>query len=143
MHHRDGWEALTALLPPPERRALVLIDPPYEDRAEFATLAARLRQAHARFASGVYLAWYPIKHRTPVREFHAALRDSGIADMLATELVLREPVDPARLNGCGVLVVNPPWRFQAEAGPILAALLNRLGDRERGEGWSAQVLASE
>ncbi len=143
VHQRDGWEALTALLPPPERRALVLIDPPYEARDELATLAARLRLAHGRFGSGVYVAWYPIKHRAPLRSFHAALRDSGIADVVVAELVLREPVDPARLNGCGLLVVNPPWRFEAEAEPILAALLDRLGDREPGERYAVWRLVDE
>ena len=63
-----------------------------------------------------------------MRAFHAALRESGMRDIVAAELLLREPLDPARLNGCGLLVVNPPWQFEAEAAPILAALLDRLGD---------------
>ena len=121
----------------------MLIDPPYEARDELATLAARLRLAHGRFGSGVYVAWYPIKHRAPLRSFHAAVRHSGIADVVLAELVLREPVDPGRLNGCGLLVVNPPWRFEAEAEPILAALLDRLGDREPGEGFAVARLVAE
>ena len=75
MHQRDAWEALGALLPPTERRGLVLIDPPFEDPQEFAHLAAGLATAHARFRTGVFAAWYPIKHRAPVRAFH--LRDAA------------------------------------------------------------------
>jgi 23S rRNA (adenine2030-N6)-methyltransferase len=143
MHHRDGYEALTALLPPPERRGLILIDPPYEAPDEFDRLAARMRAAHARFPTGVYAAWYPIKHRAPVRAFHAAIQQAGIRDVVAAELALREPVDAARLNGCGLLVVNPPWRFEAAAQPILTALLAHLGNGEPGAGASMLRLADE
>ncbi len=143
VHRRDAWEALGALLPPAERRGLVLIDPPYEAPDEFLRLGEGLRAGHARFSSGVFAAWYPIKHRAPVRACHAALRESGIRDIVAAELWLREPLDAARLNGCGLLVINPPYRFEAEAPPILAALLDRLGTREAGEGCSVMRLADE
>ena len=143
VHARDAWEALGALLPPPERRGLILIDPPYEAPDEFERLLAGLRLGHSRFASGVFAAWYPVKHRAPVRAFHAAMRENGIRDIVAAELLLREPLDAARLNGCGLLVVNPPFRFEAEAPEILAALLDRLGTREIGEGCFVERLADE
>jgi 23S rRNA (adenine2030-N6)-methyltransferase len=143
VHHRDGWEALRGLLPPKERRGLVLIDPPYERADEFAMLAAGLRSGYARFRTGVFAAWYPIKHRAPVRAFHGAIEEAGIRDVIAAELCLREPVDPARLNGCGMAIVNPPFRFEEEAAPVLAALLERLGDREPGEGTALMRLANE
>jgi 23S rRNA (adenine2030-N6)-methyltransferase len=143
VHRRDAWEALGALLPPPERRGLLLVDPPYEAPDEFEKLAAGLRLGHRRFAPGVFAAWYPIKHRAPVRAFHIAMRESGIRDIVAAELLLREPLDPARLNGCGLLVINPPFRFEAEAEPILAALLERLGTGEPGAGCSVERLTDE
>jgi 23S rRNA (adenine2030-N6)-methyltransferase len=121
----------------------VFVDPPYEAPDEFSRLAAGLRLGHSRFPDGVYAAWYPVKHRAPLRAFHAAMRDSGIRDVVAAEFLLREPLDAARLNGCGLLVVNPPFRFEAEAEPILAALLERLGTREPGEGFSIARLADE
>lgn len=127
VHHRDGWEAVRALLPPKERRGLVLIDPPFENADEFEQLAAGLCAGHARFANGVFAAWYPIKHRAPVRVFHLAMQESGLRDIVAAELLLREPVDPGRLNGCGLLVMNPPWRFETEASSILEALREQLG----------------
>jgi 23S rRNA (adenine2030-N6)-methyltransferase len=143
VHQRDGWEALGALLPPREKRGLVLIDPPFEDRQEFTHLVNGLRAGHARFRTGVFAAWYPVKHRAPVRAFLDAMEDSGIRDIVAAELWLREPLDPARLNGCGLLVINPPYRFEAEAPAILTALLDRLGNREEGEGWELMRVADE
>ena len=68
---------------------------------------------------------------------------AGLRDVVAVELHLREPLDAARLNGCGLVVANPPWRFEQEAEPILAALLTRLGDREPGEGFSVTRLVDE
>jgi len=143
VHLRDGWEALPALLPPALKRGLVLIDPPYEDPDEFARIARGLRVAHGRFRTGVFVAWYPVKHRAPVRAFHIAMRESGLRDIVAAELWLREPLDPTRLNGCGLLVVNPPYRFEAEVKPILDALLARLGDGAPGAGVSVERLADE
>ena len=143
VHHRDAWEALPALLPPVERRGLILIDPPYERGDEFSQLTATLTAGWARFRNGVFAAWYPIKHRTPVRDFHAGLKASGIRDMVAAELWLRAPVDPTRLNGCGLVVVNPPFGFMEAAPDILRALLDRLGTREAGEGVDVIRLIDE
>jgi 23S rRNA (adenine2030-N6)-methyltransferase len=143
VHQRDGWEALGALLPPNERRGLALIDPPFEDRQEFAALAGGLAAGWRRFRTGVFAAWYPIKQRAPVRQLMAAVREGGIRDVVVAELLLREPVDPGRLNGCGMLLVNPPYGFEQAAPPILAALLDRLGDREPGEATVIRRIADE
>ncbi len=134
VHQRDAWEALGALLPPKQRRGLVLIDPPFEDPQEFTRLARGLAAAHTRFRTGVFAAWYPVKHRAPVRGFHVALQQAGIANVVVAELLLHAPLDPGRLNGCGLAVINPPFRFEVEAQPILAALLERLRtSRHEGE----------
>jgi 23S rRNA (adenine2030-N6)-methyltransferase len=132
VHRRDAYEAIRALTPFPERRGLVLIDPPFEQEGEFDRLAAAIAELRRRFRAGTVAAWYPIKHRAPVRAFHAALRDAGVADCIACELALREPTDPTRLNGCGLLVANPPFRFEAQAEAILRALLPALGRGESG-----------
>jgi 23S rRNA (adenine2030-N6)-methyltransferase len=143
VHRRDAWEAVRGLLPPSERRGLVLIDPPYEAPDEYSRLAAGLRTGHARFGTGVFAAWYPIKHRAPVRSFHDSVRASGIRNIVAAELWVRAPLDPMRLNGCGMLVINPPYRFEEEAPPVLSALLARLGERESGEGTALTRLTDE
>ena len=75
VHNRDAWEALGALLPPKERRGLIVIDPPFENPQEFAELVTGLVKGHARFPTGVIAAWYPIKHRAPVRGFFTQLRE--------------------------------------------------------------------
>ena len=142
-HHRDGYAAVGAFLPPPERRGLTLIDPPYEQEGEYERVMAALRTAGTRFAGGTVLAWYPIKHRAPIRALHAAARAGGLRDLMAGELFLREPLDAARLNGSGLLVLNPPYQFEAGIPPILAALLGRLGSREPGEGTALIRLADE
>ncbi len=144
VHARDGWAALTALLPPPgAKRGLVLIDPPYEQPGEHTRVAEAFATVARRFPGAVAAAWYPIKHRAPVRTLHEAVRLSGVRDVVAAELWLREPTDPARLNGNGLLVRHPPYRWEEEWPPMLAALLNRLGEREPGEGWSSDRITSE
>ena len=127
VHARDGWQALSGLLPPREaRRGLVLIDPPFEQSGEFGRLADGIALARRRFAGGVVAAWYPIKHRAPVRAFHDALRNAGEPNLVCAELLLRPALDPACLNGCGLLVAAPPWGFEAAATTILDAIADRL-----------------
>ncbi len=141
VHQRDGYEAIGALLPAQQRRGLVLIDPPYEKTDEFDRVTAALVLGAQRFGHGIYAAWYPIKHRSPVTAFHHAVQHTGLRDVIACELWLREPTDPTRLNGCGLLIRNPPFGFEAEAGPILAALRDTLG--EAGAGAAILRLADE
>jgi 23S rRNA (adenine2030-N6)-methyltransferase len=140
VHRRDGWEALKALLPPVQKRGLVFIDPPYENPDEFTRLADGLAVARSRFPACVLAAWYPIKHRAPVRAFFAGLTQR---DVVAAELLLRAPLDPTRLNGCGLLVVNPPYQFDQMAETILRALLPLLGNGEAGEAATVTRLADE
>jgi 23S rRNA (adenine2030-N6)-methyltransferase len=143
VHERDGWEALGALTPFPERRGLVLIDPPFEQPGEFERIAEAARLLRHRFRAGIVAAWYPVKHRAPVRAFEQALRDAGLTDILAAELCLREPTDPARLNGCGLMVMTPPFGFAEDARAILSALLPRLSDGEAGAGMEVKMVADE
>ncbi len=143
VHRRDAWEAIGALLPPAERRGLVLIDPPYEQPDDRDRLLAGLRAGHARFRTGVFAAWYPIKDAAGQRALHEGIAASGMGDVVAAELLLRPPVDAARLNGCGLLIVNPPWGFEEWATPALAALCAALADDESGAGASVTRLVAE
>jgi len=143
VHLRDGYAAIAGLLPPRQARGLVLIDPPFEAPGEFDRVLAGLQAGAARFATGVYAAWYPIKHRSPVRAFHEAVRGAGLRDVVCAEMWWREPTDPARLNGCGLLVRNPPWGFEAAATDILTALLGRLDDKGPGHGHTLLRLTDE
>jgi 23S rRNA (adenine2030-N6)-methyltransferase len=143
VHRRDAWESIRALAPFPERRGLVLIDPPFEQEGEFERLATAIAALRHRFRAAVVAAWYPIKHRAPVRAFHTALREAAVPDCLAAELWLREPTDPTKLNGCGLLVANAPFRFEEEAAAILAALEDRLSDGEPGAGAAVTRITEE
>ncbi|WP_165837875.1 23S rRNA (adenine(2030)-N(6))-methyltransferase RlmJ [Novacetimonas cocois] len=131
VHGRDGYEAITALLPPRHaKRGLVLMDPPFEQKDEFQRLAKAIITARRRFATGIIAAWYPIKHRAPVRAFHNTLKDAGERNLLALELTLRPPLDPSRLNGSGMIVANPPFGFADVARHALDVLCRHLGDEE-------------
>lgn len=145
VHQRDGYAAIRAFLPPREhRRGLVLIDPPFEAPDEWETLAAAIGDARARFAAGIVAAWYPIKGRAAARALGDRLVAAGVRDLVAYELLLRPPLDPARLNGCGVLVANNPYGLEAHAGALLAALASRLGDADAPPPtWRIERLAAE
>ncbi|MEZ5442064.1 MAG: 23S rRNA (adenine(2030)-N(6))-methyltransferase RlmJ [Lysobacterales bacterium] len=128
VHCRDGYEALGALLPPKERRGLVLIDPPFETQEqEYDTIVRQLHLAWQRWPTGVYAIWYPIKLRQTIGRFHRRLQDTGMTRMLVGELCLHPDDSALRLNGCGMLLVNPPWRFEQTLAEILDALLAHLG----------------
>ena len=122
VRHMDGYEALRAWLPPPERRGIVLVDPPFEQRDEFRYLLKGLKDGHRRFETGIFVLWYPIKDRAPVEAFHQALGHSGLKRILVAELLLRPPDDPERLNGCGLIVINPPWRLDSDLALLVAGL---------------------
>jgi 23S rRNA (adenine2030-N6)-methyltransferase len=143
VHARDGWAALSALLPPVQKRGLVLIDPPYEQGGEHDRLVAAFRTVAARFPAAIVAGWYPIKHLSPVRTLLEGLRLSGVRDVVTAEIWLRDPTDPTRLNGCGLLVRHPPWHWDTEWPPILDALLLRLGGGEAGEGVRAVRVTDE
>ncbi|WP_428493216.1 23S rRNA (adenine(2030)-N(6))-methyltransferase RlmJ [Rhodopila sp.] len=143
VHERSGWEALNALLPPREKRGLLFIDPPFEATGEFSTLVDGFRCGHDRFGHAMSAAWYPIKHMAPVRHFHAELASLGIRDIVTVELYLREPTNPGRLNGCGLVVINPPYQFEDQALSIAMAILEGIGDDENGRAVSVARLADE
>ncbi|MDB5413988.1 MAG: rRNA ((2030)-N(6))-methyltransferase RlmJ [Rubritepida sp.] len=143
VHRRDGWEALRALTPFPEKRGLVLMDPPFEQPGEYERLTAAITDVSRRARGLVQAAWYPIKGRAPVRAFHTALADSGVKDILAAELHLREPTDAARLNGCGLIIVNAPYGFEDAAREMLTELRGRLSIGEPGDGWALTRIADE
>lgn len=129
--HLDGWTALGSLIPPPERRGLVLIDPPYEELGEIDRLGAALARAVAKWPTGTYLGWYPIKDVALVDAMVAELHGALTRPALRLDLLVSEP-DPTRLNGNGLIVINPPWRLAEEAMLFLPALAERLARQDYG-----------
>lgn len=125
VHEADGFAMLKAVVPPRENRGLVLIDPPYEQPREFEQLARALRDAVRRWRNGIYFAWYPIKARAPVEQLLDAVRSMGVQGYAAELLTLPEDV-PQRLNGSGVVLINPPWRLDEFLRTALAPLAEFL-----------------
>lgn len=109
----DGYKELLALLPPPERRGLVLIDPPYEDDKEFARAAQTLIAAHRRFATGVYMLWFPVKSEAAADAFCGEIANHGIEKLLRIDIAIKPPpAKPGRgepMAAAGLLIVNPPF----------------------------------
>ena len=138
----DGWLALGAQLPPKEKRGLVLIDPPFEEPGEFERMVAGLKSAQRRWPGGIYTLWYPIKDRGAVADFRAALAASGIPRVLDISFEIRGPSAAPTLDGCGMVVVNPPYTLQGEMQVILPALAKVLGDG-RAARFAIQPIAGE
>lgn len=122
----DGYTALRSILPPPEKRAFVLIDPPFEHPAEFADILKGLGDALRRFPSGTYAIWYPITERARSDEFKARLSELNPPPTLSVELQVASEASQVRMKGCGLVVINPPWQIDGTLREVLDALVPRL-----------------
>lgn len=133
----DGWTALNAYVPPTERRGVVLVDPPFEAMDEFSRLAQALEAAHRKWATGIFLVWYPTRGRQDSDALAKRLRRSAIPKVLRVEVDFAPQRDPGRLGGCGLIVVNPPWTL----GDELEVLLPSFAKAFAGDGrvdWIAR-----
>jgi 23S rRNA (adenine2030-N6)-methyltransferase len=128
VHQRDGYAALRALLPPNVAgtrfaRGLVLVDPPYEAQLdEFDAALAALRDGLARWPQAVYALWYPVKQRRALQPFYRAAATLPAKSVLLAELLVRPDDSPLRMNGSGLLLLNPPYQFDAGLRTSLQAL---------------------
>lgn len=132
----DGYTAMKALLPPPEKRGLVLIDPPFEVTNEFELMVKGLESAYERWATGIYVFWYPIKDRADINQFHKNLKATGIRKIVAADFYLRKPHDLDILNGCGLVLVNPPWTLGQELNTIMTKLVPLLAGKTGSYHWT-------
>lgn len=128
-YFEDGYKLLNAVLPPLERRGVVLIDPAFESSNEFKQLIKHLKAAYQRWETGVYAIWYPIKSRTALQKFHRDLLATGIPKILAIQLYVYPDDVELRLNGAGVVIINPPYQLDTELTQVLP--------------WLSQLLAVE
>ena len=121
----------------------MLIDPPFEQQAdEFDLVAGALEPAFERFATGVYAIWYPIKRRHDINRFHRWLKACGMHKTLVAELLLRPDNSALRLNGCGMAIINAPWKLDETLAQLLPAIADLLVV-DRGGGHSLQWLVRE
>lgn len=143
IHQRNAYKGLPALLPPREKRGLVLIDPPYEEeRDDYAPVVELLQKAHAKWPGGIYALWFPIKDYHAITRFYRRLRNTGIARMLTTELCVLPPDNQLGLNGTGMVIVNPPWQFAEQARDLLQWLRPLLSEH-KGASCKVEWLAGE
>ncbi|HEX4481884.1 MAG TPA: 23S rRNA (adenine(2030)-N(6))-methyltransferase RlmJ [Rudaea sp.] len=127
VHHRDGYAALPAFVPPKERRGLALIDPPFEAQDdEFRSIESALDESLQRWPAGVYAVWYPIKVRQQVQPFKRWFERKKIPNVLNAQLLLHPDNSALRLNGCGMTIVNPPWKFDQQLDQLLTSLREHL-----------------
>jgi len=132
MQTADGFGALKALLPPPPRRALVLIDPPYEDKQDYLRVVSALREGLKRFAGGVYAVWYPQLQRAEARQLPEQLKQLPVKSWLHVALSVQAPSeDGFGMYGSGMFILNPPWLLHGvlqEVMPYLAHVLGQDGE---------------
>lgn len=136
----DGYAALKAYLPPREKRGLVLIDPPFEQADEFKQLEKALLAAAERWP-GMYCLWFPLKAGGLANPFYAALKRSGLRKLLLAEFWIRPADTPLRLNGSGLLILNPPWQLDNVLRSAYAELLPLLAPQGQGSAKVSWLIA--
>jgi 23S rRNA (adenine2030-N6)-methyltransferase len=139
---RDGYAAVKALVPPKERRGLVLMDPPYEAQEdEFRPILKALRDGLERWPTGTYALWYPIKRGRSLQPFLRKAALLPCKSALRIELLVRPDDSALRLNGSGMLVLNPPWKLDEDLAPALPVLARLLGEHD--PAWRLEWLKKE
>ncbi len=123
IHHRDAFEGILAVIPPAEKRGLILIDPPFEkEHKDFSNLVELLEKSYKKWATGIYALWYPLKNKEAVELFYKKMKRTGIKRQLICELNIYPNDVAVGLNGTGMLIINPPWQFDKYALSILQYL---------------------
>ncbi|QIO07950.1 23S rRNA (adenine(2030)-N(6))-methyltransferase RlmJ [Acinetobacter lanii] len=144
LHERDAYEGLLGVIPPKEKRGLVMIDPPYElERKDFPQLVELLCAAYRKWPTGCYAVWYPIKDRAMIDRFEKKMIKTGIRRQLVCEICVWPDDTPVGLNGCGLLVINPPWKFSEDADEALQWLFPHLRMSENGGHAAVRWLVGE
>ena len=134
----DGFGALKALLPPPPRRALVLIDPPYEVKQDYQRVITALQEGLKRFANGIYAVWYPQLQRADARQLPAQLKQLEVKSWLHVALSVQTPsAEGFGMHGSGMFILNPPWTLHDELKVVMPYLVKMLG-QDDGAGFELE-----
>ena len=144
LHERDAYEGLLGVIPPKEKRGVVMIDPPYEvERKDFPQLVELIVAAYKKWPTGCFAIWYPIKDRAMIERFEKKMFKTGIRRQLVCEVCVWPDDTPVGLNGCGLLVINPPWKFSQDADEALQWLFPHLRMSENGGHAAVRWLVGE
>jgi 23S rRNA (adenine2030-N6)-methyltransferase len=141
VHLGEGWHVPRALLPVAEKRALLLIDPPFEQADELERCVAALNEAIGRMRQTVVVIWYPIKDERQLRRFYQGLEKSAAPKLLRAELRVHPADDAGRLAGSGLAIANAPWGLEEELRQLLPWLAGKLAQSEGG--WRLDWLIAE
>ena len=141
VHLGEGWHVPRALLPTREKRALLLIDPPFEQVDELERCVQALNEAIGRMRQTVVAIWYPIKDLNQLKRFYRDLQKSAAPKLLRIELYVQAADDAQRLNGSGLVISNPPWGLEEELKQVLPWLTSLL--RQGQDGWRMDWLIEE
>jgi len=141
LHMRDGLDAMKGLLPPKERRGLLLIDPSYEVKSEYAGVAEAIVHAYRHWREGVYAVWYPLLAADNHDKLLNGLKHSGIRKILDSRLIVDSDRAPG-MFGSGMVIINPPWKLEEQLKEVLPWLAGRLGRKGKGE-FSVRWLVAE
>ncbi|EEQ15689.1 hypothetical protein yfred0001_24890 [Yersinia frederiksenii ATCC 33641] len=122
----DGYQQLKSQLPPPSRRGLILIDPPYEMKTDYQDVVKGIQEGYKRFATGTYALWYPVVLRQQVKRLLRDLEATGIRRILQIELAVRPDSDQHGMTASGMIVINPPWKLEEQMNTLLPWLHKAL-----------------
>ena len=142
VRNMDGYQALKAFLPPPERRGLILLDSSFDRANEFDRVTEAIVDALRRFATGVYAVWYPLMEASAVTVFEQSFVAAGLRKLLKLELAVHAANWTGGLRGSAMLILNPPYRFDSVASPMLHWLWRALSPQGQGR-YSVKWLAGE
>lgn len=142
IRQEDGFDALKALLPPPPRRGLVVIDPAYENKNDYARVLAALKEGLQRFPTGTYLVWYPLLQKNESIQLPGKLKKLAPEWLNATLTVKAPSPDGIGMHGSGVFLINPPWTLAAALKETLPWLVETLAVEKVGAGWTAEASGS-
>ncbi len=124
----DGYQGVLGLLPPPSRRGVVLIDPPYELKEDYHKAVNTIIKGYKKFATGTYILWYPVVKRELVDEMKASFIKSDVKNLLQLEFCLSADTDEYGMTGTGLFIVNPPWQLTQQMTEVLPYLTDKLGN---------------
>ncbi len=123
---KDGYKHLISKLPPIQRRALILIDPPYELKTEYDDVIKNIKLAYRKFSTGIYAIWYPVVSRQQVEDFSSQFKNTGIKNILRIEMCIKPDNEEYGMTGTGMIIINPPWKLKEQMQSILPWLLKHL-----------------
>jgi 23S rRNA (adenine2030-N6)-methyltransferase len=136
VYNSDGWLVSVSPIPPKEGRGLILVDPPFEDGKDFDRMIKMLDESSKRWAGGVVALWYPVKRRDHTDEWLGTLKSLKFRDLLNVEIYIRNPRPSGMLNGCGMVILNPPYLLRQELETIMPWLAETL---KQDKGWGFRI----